>query len=562
MALQDRPADAGPARPVDAADEVERDVERILRAAYRPFERASDLVQALVDALVEHKRLPAAEAHVAIDDTCVRARHPQPGATGASSTAQTSRWPIVYHERALGELVIHSSVLKADDAEQRFRVAFTRMVGHLLQRYEVRASARAELGLDLWFVGLAPALRLLEARLEEVAALPMPLLIDGEFGCETRTAAFTAHVASRAAEPFHELRCGETTDPASFRASLDRLAGDLDSKTLFLSDVDELDPGCQKQLLEFLGRAAGAQMRLLFDTPTEIPPQLRVIASTSRNLKDLSEHGGFSKRLWAALDYLRLRMPPLRERRDDIPFFLDYFAALYGQGGRRSFSPEATAILAAWNWSGNVAELERTLARLMATTRSGVIDTDSLRAWAAELMPDAPELPRTNSREVPHESALDREPPDSERSLPPVSLARQLLAGRFDDIDSFHPGLQRALRYLADHFHEEIALERLARESFVSPSYLCALFKKSLGMGFKRFQSNLRVEKAKELLLHKRHHRITDISLEVGFGDFSHFLKTFKRIIHISPREFRKRQASAPPAASDPDDRSPRGSRS
>ena len=60
-------------------------------------------------------------------------------------------------------------------------------------------------------------------------------------------------------------------------------------------------------------------------------------------------------------------------------------------------------------------------------------------------------------------------------------------------------------------------------------------------MGFKRFQSILRVEKAKELLVRSRHQRITDISLDVGFGDFSHFLRTFKRFVHISPREFRKR---------------------
>lgn len=548
MALGDRTPDTDLGRPTADSNVVERDVTRILQAAYRPYERAADLVQALLDTLVEHKRLLAAEAHLAIDGSRVRASHPKLAAVpgGSASREGVSKWPVLYHQRALGEIVLHETSSEADHAEDQFRHVFARMVGLFLQRYEVRASARTQLGQDLWFVGLAPALRLLEARLEEVAVLPMPLLIDGEFGCETRTAAFTAHVASRPTEPFRELRCGETTDPASFRAALDRLAGDLNRGTLFLSDVDELDPRCQKQLLEFLGRSSGAQMRLLFDTPAPASPQFRVIASTSRNLKDLSETGGFSKRLWAALDYLRLRLPPLRERREDIPLFLDYFAALFAEGEQASFSREASAILSAWSWSGNLTELERTLARLVATTRTSVIDIDHLREWAAELIPDAPEFAYVNTRNAIREEALDSVAPETESSLPPVALARQLLAGRFDDIESFHPGLQRALRCLAGHFNEEVALERLARESFVSPSYLCALFKKSLGMGFKRFQSILRVEKAKDLLVHNRHHRITDISLEVGFGDFSHFLKTFKRIIHISPREFRKRQMSAP----------------
>lgn len=540
---------ADPANQTNHFDLVPHDTASVLTHAYRPFERARDLVQALLDALVARKPFIAAEAHLIADGCRVRAS----SSTRLSAIARDD-WPasvpplpLVCQRQTFGELFVLAETAHGSDRNHQFLQDFARVVSLLLQRYEVRRHARTRLGYDLWFVGLAPGLRLLEDRLEQVAVLSLPVLIHGEFGCEARAVAFAAHVASRPAEPFRELRCSEATAHTSFTASLDRLHGELEHGTLFLSDVDELDPQCQRQLIEFLGPSTAPQLSLRFDSRERSPAPFRVIASTSRSLGQLSEHGAFSRSLWAALDYLRLRIPPLRERREDIPYLIEYFAGMYSQRDRAWFSPEATAILSAWHWPGNLIELERTLARLMVTTHTGLIDTDHLREWAAELLPNAPDPVYTSATD-----GLERAGPDEETNVanavpqpPPLALARQLLAGRFDDIDAFHPGLQRALRCLAERFHEEIALERLARESFVSPSYLCALFKKSIGMGFKRFQSILRVEKAKELLIHHRHNRITDISLEVGFGDFSHFLKTFKRFTHISPREFRKQQMGA-----------------
>jgi AraC-like DNA-binding protein len=543
----ERATSAVPASPARQVEAVERDVARTLTLAYRPFEDPGDLIQALLDAFVARLRLPAAEAHLHRDGRCIRAR----GSAHAPEPARgpwprgLSRVPLTCHHLTFGELLLPADLSRASDDDRGFIDAFARTTTLLLQRYDVRAAARTRLGCDLWFVGLSPGVRLLEERLAEMSALPMPLLIHGDLGCEARTAAFAVHVAHRPADPFVEVRCGEAGVP-TLQAMLDRLQSEPPRGTLFLSDVDELDAACQRLLAERLGQSPTAQMRLLFDAPAPALVGLRVIASTSRNLRDLAAHGAFSKSLWAALDYLRLRIPPLRERREDIPFFVDDFAKIYGQG-RARFSAEATAALSAWHWSGNLIELERTLARLIAMARTGIIDVNHLREWAAEVMPDARGIPPPGpTDEAVHDAPADDPPgaPDI-AALQPLALGRALLASHFDDLAPLHPGLQRALRYIADHFHEEIALERLARESFVSASYLCALFKKSLGMGFKRFQSLLRVERAKTLLVRDRHQRITDISLEVGFGDFSHFLRTFKRATHISPREFRKRHSRA-----------------
>ena len=132
-----------------------------------------------------------------------------------------------------------------------------------------------------------------------------------------------AHVASGRAGPFVELRCGEAGDAAAFKVELERLSRAIERGTLFLSDVDELNLSHQKQLAEFLAPCAAPPLSLLVDAVARPTAPFRVIASTSRSLSSLAGHGGFSKILWTILDYLRLRIPPLRERREDIPFFIE-----------------------------------------------------------------------------------------------------------------------------------------------------------------------------------------------------------------------------------------------
>src|SRR5690606_8965572 len=126
---------------------------------------------------------------------------------GGEAGAAGSIWPLVYRDRVLGELCVDTVATGSGEGDDPFRRILCRAVGQILQRYEVRAMARVRLGSDMGFVGIAPALRMLEARIEDVASLTMPLLIDAEFGCETTTAALAVHAAGRPSEPFRELRC-------------------------------------------------------------------------------------------------------------------------------------------------------------------------------------------------------------------------------------------------------------------------------------------------------------------------------------------------------------------
>jgi AraC-like DNA-binding protein len=111
----------------------------------------------------------------------------------------------------------------------------------------------------------------------------------------------------------------------------------------------------------------------------------------------------------------------------------------------------------------------------------------------------------------------------------------------YSGLHAHEMGVQRALRYVGDHYTEEISLGRLARESYISSSHLSFLLKRSLGVPFKSLLAAVRIRRAQQLLA-QTDQSITEISLEVGFGDLSHFERTFKRLVGTNPREYRRRE--------------------
>lgn len=518
--------------------------------SYRPFERPSDLVRALLRALVDLAGPGRASVQLANGRETIQV----PRGTGVEGRDAVTR-TLRYRERELGELSLWIGTSHREMASDLLDEA-SPVLSRLLLRYEARDYARAHLGRDVWLVGAERALLDLEERIERVSALPMPLLIESEFGCEDRAVAVAVHVASRPIEPLVELACGEVTDARTFRAALAASCERLGHGTLFLPDVDELDHACQKVLLEELLHRELVQR---WPDARRAPAVAgRVIASASHHLRDLVDRGAFSPALWSALDFVTVRLPPLRDRCADIPHWVAHFMTTDAPPASPVFSTDAIAMLSAHEWRGNLAELARVVARLAAITGSGSIGAADVREWAPELCVDAPVIAAfaqasPNSPSLPALSSQDDDGGGGESTADETTsatalgeIARQLLAGHLERLAPLHPGMRRAVTYLVAHFQEEISLDQLAHESFVSTSYLSALFKRTVGSGFKRFQSIVRVERAKQLLVDDPHQRITDISLEVGFGDFSHFLKTFKRLVQLSPREFRKRHG--PPA--------------
>jgi two-component system response regulator AtoC len=141
------------------------------------------------------------------------------------------------------------------------------------------------------------------------------------------------------------------------------LAAEADGGTLFLDEIGELPLPLQVKLLRFLQEE---ELRRVGDTRSQ-KVDVRVVAASARDLSAAVARGEFRQDLLYRLDVVKLRLPPLRERRGDIPLlarhFLDRFGRARGAGPLRGFAPEALEALSAYRWPGNVRELEHAIER-------------------------------------------------------------------------------------------------------------------------------------------------------------------------------------------------------
>ena len=111
------------------------------------------------------------------------------------------------------------------------------------------------------------------------------------------------------------------------------------------------------------------------------------------------------------------------------------------------------------------------------------------------------------------------------------------IGDNFDDLGE----LQKCLRYILDHFAEPLTLESVAKAIDISSGYFCRLFSERVGITFLEYLNRLRIRKARNMLLNDPQKAIIDIALEVGYGSYSNFYRSFMNIEGISPAEFRKR---------------------
>jgi len=229
-------------------------------------------------------------------------------------------------------------------------------------------------------LGRSLAMRRIFGVLERVAPTEVTILIEGETGTGKDLVARAVHQASsRSSGPFVVVDCGAVA-PELIEAELfgREESGELrpgafelaHGGTVFLDEIGEMPKDLQPKLLRVI---EGHRLRRLGGTE-EIEVDIRVIAATDRQLRDQVEEGEFREDLYFRLAVVAPVLPPLRDRRDDIPVLIEHFSRRLPPGMWKPPGPEAMARLVGYEWPGNVRELRNVVERSAYLSPDGVID--------------------------------------------------------------------------------------------------------------------------------------------------------------------------------------------
>jgi NtrC-family two-component system response regulator AlgB len=217
----------------------------------------------------------------------------------------------------------------------------------------------------------------------QVAPSGISILIEGESGTGKELLAHLIHGQSpRKEKPFVAVNCTALAENlleselfghvrGAFTGAVKDRQGrfDLaDGGTVFLDEIGEIPPAIQVKLLRFL---QSKEFERVGETATR-RVDVRVIAATNRDLENAVSTGAFREDLFYRLNAVRLKLPPLRERMEDIPMLVQHFLQKFGSGS--VVKPEAVQALQSYPWRGNVRELENVIERAVILSRSGDID--------------------------------------------------------------------------------------------------------------------------------------------------------------------------------------------
>jgi two-component system response regulator HydG len=241
-------------------------------------------------------------------------------------------------------------------------------------------------------IGSSPAMHGVVAKLRQIAPTSASVLITGESGTGKELVAKALHINSpRKNKPFVPLNCAELGEHvleselfghvkgAFTGADRDRIGRfqHANGGTLFLDEIGDMPMAIQVKLLRVL--ETGEIVRVGTNDPVKV--NVRLISATHRDLADAIADGKFRQDLYHRLKVVSVKLPPLRERRDDMPLLIDYFlkefATAHGKA-IRAVTPAVRKILLGYSWPGNVRELRNVIESMVVMDADGVLDTDDL----------------------------------------------------------------------------------------------------------------------------------------------------------------------------------------
>jgi two-component system response regulator HydG len=230
-------------------------------------------------------------------------------------------------------------------------------------------------------VGRSPAMREVLDRVMRVGPTDATVLVTGESGTGKELVARALHVTSaRSARPFVPINCAAITETlleselfgharGAFTGAIRARRGlfeEADGGTLFIDEIGETTPGFQAKLLRALQE--GEIRRVGESTPVRV--DVRVVAATNQDLRQAIQEKRFREDLYYRLAVVPLRLPPLRERREDVPLLAAHFLERFNRrtGNDKTFTAEAVARFLTHDWPGNVRELENAVEHAAAVS--------------------------------------------------------------------------------------------------------------------------------------------------------------------------------------------------
>ncbi|ROQ92301.1 sigma-54-dependent transcriptional regulator [Desulfosoma caldarium] len=253
-------------------------------------------------------------------------------------------------------------------------------------------------------IGKSPAMERLVELLALVAPSEATVLITGESGTGKSLVARAIHANSRRSQgPLVEVNCAaipenlmETElfghDKGAFtgadKARRGRFA-QADGGTIFLDEVGELSLPMQAKLLRVL--QDGQIQRVGSDQPHVV--DVRILAATNRDLQGMIQYGAFREDLYYRLNVVTVEVPPLRQRKDDIPLLVDHFLKTFAAKNKRTvrgITPRAMDLLVKYDWPGNVRELENVMERAVILLRSDYLTEAELPLHLQRATPSDP----------------------------------------------------------------------------------------------------------------------------------------------------------------------------
>jgi Nif-specific regulatory protein len=315
----------------------------------------------------------------------IRVEHRCTGALGVALPYQPDR---VYEQEGkffgvvgsmIGQAVRVHHLVEAE--RKRLLDENTKLRRELTERYDIRN-----------LVGSSRAMQTVYEQVAQVAGTNTTVLIRGESGTGKELVAHAIHYSSpRARKPFVKVSCAALPEslveselfgyePGAFTDARAQKKGRFElahGGTIFLDEIGELTPSTQVKLLRVLQerefeRLGGVQ---------PIRVNVRVVAATNKDLEEAVRKGGFREDLYYRLNVYSIYLPPLRERKTDIPLLADHFidkhAAGHGKEVRR-IATSAIDMLMSYHWPGNVRELENCIERAVVVCEAGAIHAHHL----------------------------------------------------------------------------------------------------------------------------------------------------------------------------------------